>query len=181
MKSIEDKFQALADSILNGNQKKIEPREKWIVTDMFILWNIRSHRHKHPIEDQYLNQGSAVCAELSKNDQEILESKHVGFIRPNLTMPGRNLAGLHIQRNMDMAREQMKDAQWGILTAKKGEFLIPDNFSNARIMPLTPKRCIFSQSDNEVIGLEAVREINRVALANDIQFCFARDMSKCPL
>lgn len=181
MKSVEDKFQPLADAILNGHQKQIGPLEKWIVTDMFILWNIRSHRYKQPIKDQHINQGTAIYPELSKNDQEILERKHVSFIKPDFTMPGRSLAGLDIQRNMDMARAEMKDAQWGILTAKEGEFLVPDNFSNARILPLTPKRCLFSQSENDVIGLEEVREINRMALANDLTFWFARDVSKCPV
>lgn len=181
MKKIEDRFQSLADSILEGNQNNIGPLENRIITDMFVLWNIRAHRNRNPIKDKKIENALAISRELSKNEQEILESKHVGFIKPDYTMPGRSLAGLNIQMNIDIARESMRDAQWGVLTAKDGEFIVPDNFSNARVLPLTPKHCLVSERDNDVISFQEVQHINRMALANNLDFWFARDVSKCPV
>jgi hypothetical protein len=181
MKNIEDKYQSLADSILCGAQKNIGLLEDKIVTDMFMLWNIRSTRTHSPIPDQKVKGIIDVSRKLTKDEQEHLEKNHIGFIRPDFSISGRSLSGINIQMNMDMARKGMADTQWGILTAKEGEFLVPDNFNNARILPLSPKHCLFSQSENKIIDLQEVRKINQLALENVIEFWFAKDISNCPV
>lgn len=181
MKNIEDKFQALADAILNRSQNNIGLLEDKIVTDMFMLWGIRHHRNHNPIPDQKVEGIIDVSRKLSKDEQEILEKNHIGFIRPDLTISGRSLTGINIQMNMDVARKDMSDTRWGILTAQEGEFLVPDNFNNARIIPLSPQHCLFSQSHNETIHFDEVKKINRMALQNVNDFWFAKDISKCPI
>ncbi len=181
MKSIEDKFQMLANSILSGHQSYIGSLEDKIITDMFMLWNIRHHMNQNPISNQKLKGVIGVSREFSKDDQELLEKNHIGFIRPDLTISGRSMSGLHIQRNLDMARQDMQDTQWGILTAKEGSFLVPDNFNNARIIPLSPQHCLFSQSDNAEVGIEEVRKINRLALQSVTDYWFAKEVSACPV
>lgn len=181
MKKIEDAFQSLAEGIIDGRVMRIGFFEKPIVNDFFALWNIRAHRKSQPIADQPINGIVALERNLTKDQQELLEKHHISFIRPDLKIPGRQLAGINIQMNLDMVRQQLADAQWGILKAAEGEFIVPDNFSNARVVPLTPTMCLFSQSDNEVISSAEVAEINRHAIASGVEYLFARDLSKCPL
>lgn len=66
------------------------------------------------------------------------------------------------------------------MRVKKGEFLVPDNFSNARIVPISPTICLFSQSENAVISEKEVAELNRLAIESSNEYFFARDLSKCP-
>ena len=110
---------------------------------------------------------------------EFLEKNKVGFIKPNLTFPGRQIAGGQIQLNLFEARKRMKDAQWGILQASEGEFIVPDNFSTARILPISPTICFFSQSENAVISKKQVVIINGLSVSNSNDYYFANDLSKC--
>lgn len=181
MKKIEDAFQSLVEAVVDGRVTHIGMFEKPIVNDFFALWNIRAHRKAQPIADQPINGIVALERDLTKDQQELLEKHHISFIRPDLKIPGRQLAGVNIQMNLDMVRRQLADAQWGILKAGEGEFLVPDNFSNARIVPVTPTICLFSQSDNDVISRAEVAEINRHAITSSVEYFFARDISKCPL
>ena len=181
MKKIEDAFQSLADAIVDGRVKRIGMFEESIVNDFFALWNIRAHKKLHPIADQALNGIVALERDLTKDQQEILEKGHVLFIRPDLKMPGRQIAGIKIRMNLDMLRKQLVGAQWGILTACEGEFLVPDISSGIRIVPITPKICLFSKSGNRVISCSEVTEINRAAVASSVEYFFARDFAKCPL
>jgi hypothetical protein len=180
MKNIEDDFQTLADNILSKGIRAIGQIEKQIVNDFFALWNIRAHRKAQPILDQQIKGIIGLAKNYTKDEQELLEKNHIGFIRPDFKMPGRSLSGINIQMNIDRVREQLEDAQWGILEAQSGEFLVPDNFSNARIVPISPTLCLFSQSDNATISKEEVAAINHLAIDTSIEYFFARDFSKCP-
>lgn len=179
MKEIEDKYHVLADAVFAGSIKTITGKENQIVTDMFAIWNIRAHRKDNPIKDQE-NEALDVSRRYSKEEQEELEKNHVGVMKPDLTIPGRHLSGVHIQLNLFEVRKQMSDAQWGILRSYNGQFIVPDNFSNASILPLSPDICFFSQSNDEVIGVDKVAEINKLAIASSKNYFFANDLSKCP-
>ncbi|BEU95547.1 DUF4238 domain-containing protein (plasmid) [Acidovorax sp. DW039] len=181
MREIEDAFQSLAEAIIDGRVKHVGFFEKPIVNDFFALWNIRAHRKSQPIADQPIKGNITPERNLTKDQQELLEKHHIAFIRPDLTIPGRNLAGANIQTNLAIVRDQLTDARWGILKAGEGEFIVPDNFSNVRIVPLTPTICLVSQSDNDILSLDEVAEINRYAIASRKKYVFARDFSKCPL
>lgn len=181
MKNIEDNFQALASAIVERKVRNIGIIENIIVSEFFALWNIRVHIKSNPISDQKINGIIELKHELTKDQQEILERKHVGFVRPDLTIPGRQLADLNIQMNLDKVRQQLADAKWGILKASEGEFIAPDNFSNARVVPISPSVCLFSQSESDVISKSEVSEINRLAISSSIDYFFARDFSKCPI
>jgi hypothetical protein len=180
MRSIEDKYQALATAIIDGRLTHISPLENHKVTEMFALWNLRTHRKENPIKDEKIN-GIDVAVKLTKYQQESLESKHITTIGPDLTIAGRDLAGITIQMDIDRICEQMSDTKWGILTSAEGEFIVPDNFSNARILPLTPRKCLFSQSENNIIGKNEVAKINQLALETCREYWFSRDMRMCPI
>lgn len=179
MKEIEDKYQSLAEAVVLGNKRNLNNEEQQIVTDMFAIWNIREHRKANPIPDQKIEGIIDVARHYSKDEQEILEKNHIGVIRPNLSMAGRHLAGSNIQLNLFLVREQMSDAQWGILKALEGQFVVPDNFSNARILPLTPTLCFFSQSHDDEIDKNEVMKINKLAMESSRDFYFAMDLNEC--
>jgi len=84
-----------------------------------------------------------------------------------------------MQLNLFELRKQMNDARWGIIKASEGQFIVPDNFSNARILPLSPTICFLSQSDDAVISNKKVAYINRLAVESSYEYYFANDLSKC--
>lgn len=180
MKEIEDKYQSLAERVVLENKKKLNADEQQIVTDMFAIWNIREHRKAHPIPDQKIEWIIDVAKHYTKDDQEILEKNHIGVIRPDLMMAGRSIAGPNIQLNFIKVRKQMNNAQWGVLKALEGQFIVPDNFSNARILPLTPSLCFFSQSEDDEINKEEVTKINKIAVESSRNYYFSRELTECP-
>jgi hypothetical protein len=63
---------------------------------------------------------------------EQIEKAGVSFIRSGGRIPGRVEAGLRIQQKIDSLMDSMfSQIQWGIVTAIKGEFVIPDYISLA--------------------------------------------------
>lgn len=179
MKEIEDKYQVLADEIISNNFITLDACRQATITDMFALWNIRSHWKEQPVEDQQ-NQGTGVAVEYTKDQQEELEKNGITATRPNLTVPGRSITGISIQLNLYTVRDQMTDAHWGILKSSNGEFLVPDNSPNSSMMPLTPNLCLFSQSENEEISDAELAQINTRSIKWSKEYYFARDLSKCP-
>lgn len=181
MKEIEDKYQELTESIVQGKVHAIMKDKQLVITDMFALWNIRWHMNQSPIPDQEIHEALDVYVSYSKDQQEELEKNGITVITPNLKIQGRHLSGLRIQQNLCMCRKQMADAHWGILYASKGEFVVPDNCSNTRTLPLSPVICLISQSESETVD-EAVDEavvsgINRVSVSGSKDYYFARNLA----
>ncbi len=179
MKEIEDKYKTLADKVVSNITVTLSSSEQAIVTDMFSLWNIRAHWKDQPVQDQQIEGALSVAVEYTKEDQEFLEKNGITAIRPDLTIPGRNLTGISIQRNLFEVRKQMSDAHWRILRSTKGEFIVPDQSPNSRMLPLTPNLCFFSQSENDDIDEIELKKINTQSIAGAKEFYFARDLSKC--
>ena len=179
MKEIEDKYQSLAEVVALDNKRNLNAEEQQIVTDMFAIWNIREHRKANSISDQKIECIIDVTRHYTKDEQEILEKNHIGTIRPDLSMAGRHLAGLNIQQNLFKVREQMSNAQWGVLKALEGQFVVPDNFSNVRILPLTPTLCFFSQGQDNEIDKDEVVKVNKLAVESSRIFYFAKDLKEC--
>lgn len=180
MKEIEDKYQSLAEEIVSGNTKHLNANHQAVITDMFAIWNIRHFQKRNPIAEHKIEGILDVAVHYSKDEEEILEKNGITVIRPDFTISGRSNTGTHLQMNLLEVRNQMADAQWGILSAMEGEFIVPDNFSNARILPLSPTKCLFSQSLNDDIDVSEVSSINRMAIESAEEYYFASDLSKCP-
>ncbi|WP_419735659.1 hypothetical protein [Pseudomonas sp. COR18] len=185
MKAIEDAYQTLISTILAGRTKRIGLIEGIIISEFYCLWNIRALLKQRPITDQSLTDHGiiGVRRHYTKDEHERLEAAGVSAIRPDLTFPGRFLAGPKIMMNVDMAVEGMGDAKWGILQATDGEFIVPDNFNNRRIVPVSPTICLWSKTNQEIelLNRKAVAEINRAAIETSIDYYFARDLSRCPI
>lgn len=179
MKEIEDKYKTLADEVISNTTIELNSNQQAIVTDMFALWNIRAHWKAQPVQDQHIEGAIGVAVEYTKDEQEKLEKHGITAIRLNPTIPGRNLTGISIQRNLIEVRGQMSDAHWGILKSVNSEFIVPDQSPNSRMLPLTPNLCFSSQSENDVIDEAELAKINACSVAGAKEYYFARDLSKC--
>lgn len=180
MKEIEDKYKTLAEQIISNNTLSLDSERQKVITDMFALWNLRFHWKGQPIEVQAIKNAIGVTAEYTKDQQEELEKNGITAIGPGLSIPGRSLTGISIQMNVYSVREQMSDACWGILRSSSGQFLVPDQSSNSRMMPLTPYLSLFSQSENREINETELAEINAHAVAGSKEYYFAQDLAQCP-
>lgn len=180
MKEIEDKYNILADVVVSNPTINLNPDQQAIVTDIFALWNIRAHWKEQPVQDQQILNGVDVAVRYTKDEQEELEKHGITAIRPDLTIPGRSLTGYSIQSNLIAVREQMADAQWGILRSIKGEFIVPDQSTISSMLPLTPNLCFFSQSHNDEISESELASLNARSIAGAKEYYFARDLANCP-
>lgn len=178
MKAIEDRFQTLINDILSGVILSIGDNNRRIVNEFYALWHRRSRLKYNPIQDQTVV--GIPGNNLTKEQEECLERNGYGYVRSNSMMPGRQLAGLHIQVSLIQASRELSDSRWGILCAKQGEFLVPDH-SEHTIIPITPTICLLNPSDDGVISIDLVGEINRYIVAGSREYYFARDLSKCPV
>jgi hypothetical protein len=139
MRSIENDFDQLSIEVLGG-LRKLNCKQSSLATRFFALWHFRSHYRPQPVADRPIN--GIVEEGLSKNEEELLESKHVSFLRSDQMMPGRMVTGLHIQILIDQAAKQLQDVSWGVVTSGEGEFVLPDTFGGSTIVPLTPTVCL---------------------------------------
>lgn len=179
MQKIEDPFAKLSKEIISGNVNTIDAEKQVLVTEFFCLWNIREHYREDPFRDEKINGALDVARKISKDEQEKLEISGVTAIRPDLTISSRSITGIRIKMNFMQSIEQMTDAKWGIVRSNKIEFLVPDNCSHARIMPISPKICLISEDTDRIADIEEVININKSAVAISKNYFFGRDLKKC--
>lgn len=177
-KNIEDRFQDLAESILTDSSKVIGHFEKIVVEDFFSLWRTRQKFRVEGLEDLRLEgiEGDS----LTKDQQEILERKHVSFFRDGV-MPGRFAAQIHVIGYMNTFRENNRDMQWGVVRAGEGEFIVPDCFQDMMIVPVSPKLMIMADQPNSILTRSEVAVTNQIAIARSTDYYFARRLSSCPV
>ncbi|CRL47619.1 hypothetical protein [Pseudomonas sp. URMO17WK12:I11] len=177
-KSIEDRFQALVDSILSGFTRVIGCFEKTVVEDFFSLWRTRQKLRAEGLDDFRLEgiEGDS----LTKDEQEILERQHVMFCRDGV-MPGRFAARMHVFGYMNTFRHDNQHMQWGIARAGEGEFIVPDCFQDMMIVPISPKLMIVADQPNSTLTRSEVAVINQTAIDRSTDYFFARSLSECPV
>ncbi len=151
------------------------------------VWDQRAESgYMKEIEDKYqLLAGSIISGskQTISNDEQltITDMFAIWNIREHgKTHPNRQVAGLTLQLTLFQFRKQMRDAHWGIVRASKGQFIVPDNFSNARILPLAPNICFFSEHDDALLGEDEVRKINQIALDSSQNYYFGHEIENCP-
>jgi len=173
MKRIEDAFHHEIDCISLGSIKN-----NMAISEYHLLWNLR-HKYQHFRSDIFLNgiDGS----NLTKDNEEIIERKHGMFVRDDGAVPARFLVSFLIQRDLDKHIHSYAKIKWALLQAEEGEFLVADCYHEGAIMPISPKLCFVTMTDDRMITREEVAAINRKSLSLASKFCFAQDFEKCPL
>jgi hypothetical protein len=102
------------------------------------------------------------------------------FGRNDGQFPARFITGIRITTKTNhLANKSMADAQWGIIHAQEGQFVVPDVPYN-HVIPLTPTLCFMSPATNGTITKHSVAEINRSIMDKSHEYYFANDLSECP-
>lgn len=178
MKEIEDEFQALAEEIIAG-RRLIDAQVSRIVTRFFALWCLRFHFRHNPMPDHPIV--GIVPENLSKDQEEMLEHNWISFVGQNQNMPGRFATGIQIQTSIFKSEKDFQNAVWGVATAAKGEFVIPDTFGNLAIVPLTPRISLIWNSKNVELSDVGVANVNLLAVQSARDYYIARDFVMCPI
>ena len=135
MSGIECRFQQLATEIIAGKVTSIGASEKQMVDAFLALWRARADQKD--AEDREIRSSLIAGPELSKTQEENLESNGYNFLRKDGQLPSRMFHGLVIRMRIRQWVHDLTDVQWDILEAEKGEFLVPDR-PERMMIPLTP-------------------------------------------
>ncbi len=177
---IERPFQLLARAIINDAVSKLREPEKQIINAFFALCFVRTEWQCIHLSNSRIPGAIGLEYETSTDLQEFLESRHVTCFGPDFTIPGPSVAGMVMQSRIYGVAHDLDDARWGIVRASKGEFLVADNFSYGRILPISPLICLVS-GDSGALSEEQVVWLNRQAISHSQEYYFAKDISQCPI
>jgi hypothetical protein len=172
MKRIEDKFQELADKIVNGEVQIVEGSEATTVNLYFALWYHRS-RYPRP-DDPFVRNMNVTPNDLTKDQREKLEKNGVGYYGPE-GMPARFIAGAQLQILTGRMAHHIRDLTWGVVHPLEGEFVMPDIPSH-KLLPIDPTTCLAASHPSGHIPRENLREVNAALIAMSCRYYFARDM-----
>ena len=177
MCGIERRFQRLACQVIAGKVTSIGDSEKSIVDVFLALWRARADQKTE--EDREIKSSFVAGIELSKTREENLEKNGYIFVRKGGQLPSRMAHGIEIRMQIRRWVHGLTDAQWGILQADQGQFLVPDRPERTMI-PLTPTLCLCSGGQSGRISGQNLAEINRISKAVSVEYYFARDLGQCP-
>ncbi|HDZ8896419.1 TPA: hypothetical protein RUX41_002776 [Aeromonas dhakensis] len=174
MEKIEKLYHQEIDDI-----KPFELRNHSAISEYFMLWKIRYDFHISRMEDIVLNGISG--SGLTKEQEEILESKGYSFVRDGGVVPARFITGIQVIRQLDMNRPRIKDIKWGLLEANEGEFIVADSYNDLTFMPISPTLAFCAGYQDMKIDKVSVANANKQSIEKSRNFYFAKDLSRCPI
>ncbi|SDA83701.1 hypothetical protein SAMN03159475_4855 [Pseudomonas sp. NFPP33] len=178
-KSIEDAFQRLAKSIIEGRTNRLGLLENDIIGEFWSLWRTRHGFKKNGLPD--LAPNGVAGDDLSDEQEETLEAKGVIYTRRDGTVPGRLLAGIHVLMYHDAFWMAERNIRWGIVRSAEGEFIVPDTFNDLMAVPIAPNLMLLADQEDCWMSRDEVAVINRCAIQRAESYYFARDLGKCPV
>lgn len=179
MKRIEDQYQCLINEVVSKSIFSFSEVQNKLITEMYALCCARFLLKKTPMFDQVIDGMEADNP--TKDEQEIMEKKGAGYVRSDRFVSGRILTGIQIRFVIDSICIQMAGLNWGVISAKTGEFIVADNFIQHAYLPLNPSMILAANQTNRTVGVEEVERINRNAIKSSDTYFFARKLSDCPL
>ena len=187
MKGIEDAFQELASAILDDPAFRLGSQHFVVINEFYCLWNIRAQwKMNERLADPSIASAFEVAGllrEYTQDEQEQLEAAGIGYIRPDLTLPSRQIAAPSIRLQLSDSVRMMRGDIWELLQADEGEFVVPDNFFELYAVPLSPTAILWAHGGFPSGRLDrlAVTAINGEAAVTSVDYFFARDLCLCPL
>lgn len=174
MLSIENAFHEVID-----NPKEFSERNHVAITEYWALWKLRfDYFHRDRRENTSL---SGITGDnLTKLQEENIESKHGAFIREGGIIPARFSNGIQIQQAIDMISSLNRATTWGLLTSTHGDFVVSDNYSELQILPITPTQVFVAKDSDFHISKDSLIMINRESVAASKKLYFARSLASCP-
>lgn len=162
-----------------NNIKPFDKRNHHAISQYFLLWRIRHYFCYTPLEDMTLNGVSG--SSLTKEQEEILESKWAIFVHDDGKVPARFMTGLQILKQLDQQWSGVASLKWGLLEAREAEFIVADCYQDLTFMPISPKLAFCAGYDDLVIDKSSVANINKQSIEKSSNFYFARNLSQCPV
>ncbi|VAW84841.1 hypothetical protein MNBD_GAMMA18-924 [hydrothermal vent metagenome] len=174
MKTVEDSFQEVVEDAVSG-ERIIKSRNE-VVTQFYSLWCAKSYISRFssnepvhlPIEGDLL----------SKYEEEKIESMNMAFLRTNGEMPARFINGGQAQLRYMHYCDLYRETTWGLVRAKGIEYLVPDNFSKALVVPITPKLAFIGGCRDGVAARGDILKVNEMAKASATSYLFCRKFDR---
>jgi hypothetical protein len=171
----EDAFQEECDRILKTGM--VQDHES--VTNYFVLWTVRAETAKAPPDGLSLVgvSGSGV----TRDQEEILESKGAAYARDGGVVPARFVASLSMRRDLMLYQQHLDGQRWGVLLSTGDIGLVcPDNPANTLCIPINRFTLLAAGFDDGGLKDEDVTKLNRDfwAEAHAYVFGHARDIRR---
>lgn len=174
MADIENAFHNEIDNI-----KSFSDRDHQAISKYCLLWRLRHEYHLSSPEDVVLNGVSG--SGFTKEQEEILESKHTSFVREGGVWPARSYVGVRIQTDLHCYFNQVRDVKWGLVEAQDGEFIVADGYGELAFIPISPKLAFCAGQSDQKINRQLLSKINRESVSRAKEYYFARKISECPI
>lgn len=162
-----------------NNIKPFYSRNHSAISEYFMLWRIRHNFHISRKEDVVLN--GIWGAGLTKEKEEVLESKGILFVRDGGLVPARFMTGIQVLVQLDHQRSGVKDLKWGLLKARDGEFIVADCYYDMTFIPISPNLAFCAGYQDMEIDRASVANANKLSIEMASEFYFAKDLSQCPI
>ncbi|MGO2074748.1 MAG: hypothetical protein ACTH3B_06185 [Pseudoalteromonas sp.] len=175
MTEIEYKFHAQIDNLVS-----FENRDHKAISEYFVLWRLRYMVHLERLSNALLHgvQGE----DLTKEQQETLEKIGCDYVNENGEMPARQLTGGQIQIGvMGLMETTFSGMKWGLLKARKGQFLCSDSYKNLCILPVSPKYVFAGNLSDKTLDYNEVALVNKQSIESATKFYFAKSLRNCPV
>lgn len=162
-----------------NNIKPFHSRNHSAISEYFILWRIRHNFHISRMDDVVLNGISG--SGLTKEAEEVSESKGTLFVRDHGLVPARFMTGIQVLAQLDQQRSGVKGLKWGLLKARDGEFIVADCYYAMTFIPISPNLAFCAGYQDMEIDRASVANANKQSVEMASEFYFAKDLSQCPL
>lgn len=162
-----------------NNLKPFNSRNHSAISEYFLLWRIRHHFHMSRMEDKALI--GVTGSGLTKEQEEIFESKGGMFIRDGGVVPARFMTGVQVIMQLDRQRPGVKDLKWGLLASTDGEFVVADCYNDLTFMPISPSLAFCAGYADMEINRQSVANTNKQSIEASSEFYFAKDLTLCPV
>lgn len=174
MSNIESNFHSQIDCLVPANK-----RDHIAISKYFCLWILRHKFHLERLSDAPL---AGIEGEiLTKEQQEVLEKKWIGYVNDRAEMPARQLTGGQIQIGIVQLMQTFRDIKWGIIEAREGHFLYADAYHELCFIPISPKFAFAGNLPDKRLTLDEVALANRQSIDSSTEFYLAKNMAKCPI
>jgi len=175
MAEIESKFHGQIDNLVS-----FKNRDHKAISEYFVLWRLRYMFYLDRLLDAPIH--GVEGEDLTKEQQEKLEIIGCGYVNENGDIPARQLTGGRIQVGVIALMETtFSDMKWGLLKAKKGQFICSDSYQKLCILPVSPKYVFAGNLNDEMLDYNEVGLVNKQSIESATNFYFSKNLQNCPV
>jgi hypothetical protein len=179
MKTIEDRFQQLADLIIDGRVLNFDAEQRHVISSFYALWMVRAEIRDPPGKDAILHGVLPARGAWSKDEEEGLEKAGLAFVR-RTTIPAHVVNGARARVLVGRYLRQVNpSASWGVIRASGGEFVVPD-WPVQAFIPINPTLALANPAINQTLDRDAIGAVNKQLRMASRRYFFARDLAACP-